>query len=65
MYRLSIRITRRRLFLHRQDVAGFGLTVEMQLDKPSIELAHHSFDAPLDRRMVRAVAGDEFLDNRP
>lgn len=37
----------------------------MQLDTASVELTQYSLNAPLDRRVVRAVAGDEFLDNRP
>ena len=58
-------IARRWILLHRQDVAGFGRAVEMQLDTAGVELTHHLLDALLDRRMVRAVASDEFLDNGP
>jgi hypothetical protein len=35
----------------------------MQFDTASVELAHYILDTPLDRRMVRTVAGDEFLNN--
>ena len=35
----------------------------MQFDAAGVELAHDGLDTPSDRRMVRAVAGDEFLDN--
>ena len=59
MTMLFIPITR------RQDVAGFGRVVEMQFDDAGIELVHDGLDAPLDRRMVRAVAGDELFDNCP
>jgi hypothetical protein len=62
---LPIPIARRRISLHRQDVAGLGRTIEMQLDTASVELTQHHLDTPLDRRMVRAVAGDEFRDNGP
>ena len=62
---LFISIARRRILLHRQDVAGFSRAVEVQLDTARVELTHHLLDALLDRRMVRAVAGDEFLDNGP
>jgi hypothetical protein len=58
-------MARRRLLIHGQDSAGFGLAIEMQFDTASVELTHDGLDAPLDRRMVRAVAGDEFLDNGP
>jgi hypothetical protein len=37
--------------------------VEMQFDEHNVELPHHGFYAPLDGRMVGAVADDEFLDN--
>jgi len=37
----------------------------MQFDNTGGELTQYGLGAPLDRRMVRAVAGDEFLDNRP
>ncbi len=37
----------------------------MQFDSASPKLTQHDFDPPLDRRVVRAVAGDEFLDNGP
>jgi len=42
---------------------GFGLVIEMQLDPTSLKLPQHILDSPLDRRIVRAVASDEFLDN--
>ena len=51
------------LFFHPQDMAGFGLAIEMQLDNAGAELTHHGLDTPLDRRIVRAVPGDEFLDD--
>jgi hypothetical protein len=60
---LFTRIIGRGLFLRSQNVAGFVLAIEMQFDQPRVELAHHGFDAPLDRRKVGAVPGDEFLDN--
>ena len=50
--------------LHRHDVAGFSFLIEIQLDLTGFELTQHGLDTPFDRRMVRAVAGDEFLDNR-
>lgn len=56
---------RRRILFHRQDVAGLGFAIEMQLDTASVELTQHRFNSPLDRRMVRAFAGDEFLDDGP
>jgi hypothetical protein len=58
-------IARRRFVIPRQDVAGLGLAIEMQLGTAGVELTHYSLDPPLDERMVRAVAGDEFLDNGP
>ncbi len=54
-----------RSLLAGQDVAGRGLGVEMQLDTAPMELADHVCNALLDRRMIRAVAGDELLDNGP
>ena len=48
-----------------QDVAGRGFGVKMQLDSARMELADHVCNALLDRRMIRAVAGDELLDNGP
>ena len=62
---LLICIGRRAFLLRRQDVAGFGLVVKMEFDTACVELAQYRLDAPLDRRMVRAVAADEFLDNSP
>lgn len=53
------------IVLHWHDVAGLSFIIEMQLDSTSFEMAQHSFDPPLDRRMVCAVARDEFLDNGP
>ena len=61
----SILIALRRTPLHRQDIAGFGLAVEMQLDQTSVELPHDLRDSLLDRQMIRAVAGDELLDDGP
>lgn len=58
-------IARRWLLIHGQDSAGFGLAIEMQFDTARVELTHDGLDATLDRRMVRTVAGDEFLDNGP
>ena len=52
-----------RSVLREQDVAGFGGFIEMQLDATRVELTQHCLDAPLDRRMVRAVAGDKFVDH--
>jgi hypothetical protein len=37
----------------------------MHLDATGCEMAQHSLNPPLDRRMVRTVACDEFLDNSP
>ena len=37
----------------------------MQLHSTGFEMAQHSLDPPLDRRMVCTVARDEFLDNGP
>jgi hypothetical protein len=37
----------------------------MQLDTASVELTQHRLDALFDQRMIRAVAGNEFLDNGP
>ena len=37
----------------------------MQFDSAGLKLTQHDFDPPLDRRVVRAVAGDKFLDNGP
>lgn len=56
---------RRRIHVHRHDVAGPGFAVEIQFDTASVELIQHRLDPPLDQRMVRAVAGDKFLDNGP
>ena len=53
------------IVLHWHDVAGLGFIIEMHLDSTGFEMAQHRLDPPLDRRMVRAVAGDEFLDNGP
>jgi len=51
--------------VHWQDVACLGFVVEMQLDTASVELTQNLLDAPLDRRMIRAVARDKFFDNGP
>jgi hypothetical protein len=52
--------------LHRQhDIAGGGFLLEMQLGTANFELTEHLFDALSDRRMVGAVASDEFFDDRP
>jgi hypothetical protein len=56
---------RRRIVSHRQDVACPGLGVEMQLDTTRIELTQHVLDSPAGRGIVRAVAGDILLDDRP
>jgi hypothetical protein len=53
------------LIARRHDIAPFGRIVEMQFDNSRVELAHDGLDAPLDRGIVRAVAGDEFLDDGP
>ena len=37
----------------------------MQLDTASVELTQNLLDAPLDRRIIRAVARDKFFDNGP
>ena len=50
---------------NRHDVTGFGLVVEMQLGLTSLKLPQHTLDSPLDRRIVRAVASNEFLDYGP
>ncbi len=50
---------------HSHDVATFGLAIEMQLDSSSLKLPQHILDAPLDARIVRAIAGNEFLDDGP
>jgi hypothetical protein len=41
------------------------ISCSLQLDTARIELADHVCNVLLDRRMIRAVAGDEFLDNGP
>jgi hypothetical protein len=51
--------------LNRHDVAALGFLIEMQRNAPGIEVTKHRLDTLLDRRMVRAVAGHEFLDNGP
>jgi hypothetical protein len=61
----SAPVARIRRLPARQDVAGRGLGVEMQLDSARFELTEHVCNARLDRRMIRAVAGDEFLDDGP
>ena len=53
----------RRIPFHRHNLAGLGLGIEMQLDPASVELTQDRLDSPLDRRMVRAVAGDELVDD--
>ncbi len=35
----------------------------MKLDSACLELVHHALDPPLNRRMVRSVAGDKLLDD--
>ncbi|KKM63873.1 hypothetical protein LCGC14_1507050, partial [marine sediment metagenome] len=60
-----IPIARRRLLLHRHNVAGLGIAVTMQFHTASVELTNYHLDSSLNRRMVCAVAGDEFLDNGP
>ena len=62
---LFIPTARRWILFHRQDGADLGFAIEMQLDSVSVKLKQHVVDAPLDRRMVGAVAGDKFLDNGP
>ena len=49
--------------LFSDDVAGFGLAIEMQLDPTSLKLLQHILDASFDGRIVRAIPSDEFLDN--
>jgi hypothetical protein len=51
--------------LDRDDIASSGLVIEVQLDATCAKLSHHTFDASFDRRIVRAVTSDKFLDNRP
>ena len=63
--RQSAPVVRTRRLLARQNVAGRGLGVEMQFDTARVELTEHVCNALLDRRMIRAVAGDEFLDDGP
>ncbi len=46
------------------NVTGLGLVIEMEFDTSSRQLLQHTLDTPLDRRMVGAVASDEFLNNR-
>lgn len=53
------------IVLHWHDVAGLGFIIEMHLDSTGFEMAQHSLDPLLDRRMVCTVARDEFLDNGP
>ena len=48
----------------RHDVAGLGLVIEMQLDPTSIKLPQYTLDSPLDRRIIGAIASDEFQNNR-
>jgi hypothetical protein len=50
---------------HWHDVAGLGFIIEMHFDSTGFEMAQHSLDPSLDRRMVCTVARDEFLDNGP
>ena len=38
---------------------------EEGFDAAGAKLTHHALDAPLDDRMVRAVAGDKLLDHGP
>ena len=49
--------------IHRQYVAGLGFLFKMQLDPADIELMQDPLDTLFDRRMVGAIAGDEFFDN--
>jgi len=51
--------------LHGQNVASLGFVIEIQRNAPGVEMVKHRLDPSLDRRMVRTVAGDEFLDNGP
>ena len=37
----------------------------MQFDTADVKLKQHQLDALFDRRMIGAIAGDEFLDNGP
>lgn len=53
------------IVLYGHDVAGLGFIIELHLDSTGFEMAQHSLDPPLDRRVVRTVARDEFLDNGP
>ena len=48
----------------RHDVAGLGLVIEMQLDPTCIKLPQYTLDSPLDRRIIGAIASDEFQNNR-
>lgn len=58
-------LTARKWIFHGQKVACPGFLIEMQLDSANIELMQHLCDTTLDRRVVRAVAGDKLLDNSP
>jgi hypothetical protein len=51
--------------LHRKDVAAFCFVIEMQFNAAGFQMAQHRLNALFDRRMVRAVASDEFLDDGP
>ena len=64
---LSIPIVRRRVFalFGRHDVAGFRRFVKVQLDPARLKLPQHPLHSPLNARIVRAVARDEFLDHGP
>jgi hypothetical protein len=53
----------RRIPFHGHDVAGLGFGIEMQFDPASVELTQDRLDSPVDGRMVRAVAGDELVDD--
>ena len=63
--RSAVLLARALIVLHRHDVAGLGFIIEMHLDSTGFEVTQHDLDPPLDRSMVCAVAGDEFLDNGP
>lgn len=44
-------------------MTGLGLDIEMQFDPAGVELPQDRFDSLVDGRMVRAVAGDELVDD--
>jgi hypothetical protein len=57
------RLIRRKLPLSLNDIAGFGLAIEINSDLSCIELAHHTLDPLIERRMVGSITRNKLKNN--